>query len=232
MADSDDAIAADACASASSGATSSTLLSTRRGPLFLRRALVWATAYTNQRSSAATKDPAGADVRLRVADANDVPAILSLIKELAAFEREPDAVTATETTMLRDGFGDGVEPLFYSVVAEVPDLASPRGWTSVAVAVCHLIYSTWEGRSLFLEDLYVQPAYRRMGLSKRFFSMLARAADVAECARLQWTVLRWNEPAVKAYEAMGATRLGEWDIYRLPRQDIRRVAWGEGAAAT
>jgi len=204
----------------------------------------------------APPSPLLAAVRLRAAEAADVPAILGMVRELAAFEREPNAVSLTEAAMLADGFG--AAPAFHVLLAEVPAAAAAAheaaavgagpssapcgsiadaaavggsgggaaGYVPVAMAFCHLAYSTWEGRVLYLEDLYVRPPFRRAGVSGLLFTALARAAAVARCARVQWTVLDWNEAAVTAYRrpAIAARRMAGWDIYRLGREDIARVA--------
>ena len=202
--------------------------------------------------------------RLRVAEECDFPAILGMVRELAEFERDPDAVLVTEAMLRRDG--TGAAPLFHVFLAELPcstaaaaasavaagheaggtiatasaiaeaaaaapaDMptrASPA-FVPVAMAFCHAGYSTWEGRVLFLDDLYVQPAYRRQGFSGLFFEALARAALVGKFARVQWTALEWNAPAVDLYRgpAVGATYLEGWQLYRLlaSKGDIVRVA--------
>jgi GNAT superfamily N-acetyltransferase len=184
-------------------------------------------------------------VRLRVAGADDVGAIMGMIRELAEFEREPHAVKTSEATMLRDGFGP--RPLFHVMLAEldtdadagdtspppVSGTSSGTGsdaktgcYTPVAMAFCYCAFSTWEGRVLYLEDLYVKPQHRRGGLSRLLFTALARAAAVAGCARLQWAVLDWNTPAVAAYEGsyIAANKLGEWVMYRLYADGIARLA--------
>jgi len=99
-------------------------------------------------------------------------------------------------------------------------------WRPVAMALCHLAYSTWEGRVLYLEDLYVVPCMRRHGVSHLLFETLARAAYVAHCARMQWSVLHWNSAARRLYEhpRIGATPLTEWGLYRLTSADLARIA--------
>jgi GNAT superfamily N-acetyltransferase len=94
------------------------------------------------------------------------------------------------------------------------------------MAFCFLGYSTWEGRVLYLEDLYVSPAHRRQGVSGLLFAAMARAARVARCARVQWTALEWNEPAVQAYRApaIAAAEMQGWVIYRWREADIERAA--------
>lgn len=193
-------------------------------------------------------------LRLRYATRDDAPAMMRFIRELAEFEREPEAVKTTENTFIRDGLTDkglgdlealaASPPMFHAVIAEIcSDAAGPimssfsgggggdlvnagaePAYVPVAMALAHPSYSTWEGRTLYLEDLYVSPPFRRRGVSKALFAALARAAAVSQCARLQWSVLAWNQMAVDAYDAMGATRLEDWRLYRLYRADVERVA--------
>ena len=95
----------------------------------------------------------------------------------------------------------------------------------MAFALCCPIYSTWQGRSLYLEDLYVQPAFRRAGVSGLMFQVVCRAALAARCARVQWSCLTWNAPAVRAYEVkMRAVPLNDWRLFRFYKEDIERVA--------
>jgi GNAT superfamily N-acetyltransferase len=106
-----------------------------------------------------------------------------------------------------------------------PTAASPD-WVPIAMALAHPSYSTWEGRTLYLEDLYVKPAFRRGGVSGLLFTALARAAHVARCARLQWSVLTWNTPAISAYAGpkIAATLLDDWRLYRLYRDGVERLS--------
>jgi GNAT superfamily N-acetyltransferase len=182
----------------------------------MRAAFLWASEDSN------TSSP----VQLRVAAAEDATTILGLVQELATFEREPDAVTTTAADLVRDGFGE--TPLFHVFLASLPE--SP---TVVGMAFCYLSYSTWTGPCMFLEDLYVSPSARRRGVSRTLFKALARAAWVTGCARLHWSVLKWNTPAIALYESpdVAAERLDEWGQYRLNRADIERVAQVPLAAA-
>ena len=143
---------------------------------------------------------------------------MRLIKELATYEREPDAVVATEADLLRDGFG--AEPLFHVMIAD--DGGEPAGF-----ALYFFQFSTWTGRAvLYLEDLFVVPAHRSRGIGKAFMAALAKEAVERGCARFQWAVLDWNAPAIAFYESLGARIEKEWLTARLTGDALRRLASG------
>ena len=152
---------------------------------------------------------------IRFAAEADVPAIYGLIVELAVYEREPDAVVITEADLLRDGWGP--RPLFTCLVAE--DAGRVCGF-----ALYHPTYSTWAGRSLYLEDLYVQPAHRGRGVGTALLARVAGEAGRQGCARLDWSVLTWNEPALRVYERIGAVRMDEWRRLRLAGEALSALA--------
>ena len=157
--------------------------------------------------------------RIRDAAASDVPVILRLIRGLAEYERAPDAVTATEEDLLRDGFGEWKR--FHVVLAE---------WDGAAVGFAFYFfnYSTWQGRSgLYLEDLFVVPEFRGWGIGKALLVHLARIAAEQGCGRYQWSVLDWNEPAIRFYESVGARVLREWLTVRVEGEDLARLAAAE-----
>jgi GNAT superfamily N-acetyltransferase len=153
---------------------------------------------------------------LRPATPTDVPAILGFIRELALYEREPDAVFTTEADLLRDGF---TEPRrFHCLMAE---------WdaTPVGFALYFYNYSTWEGRpGIYLEDLYVQPAMRGKGIGKSILTRLAAIAVEEDCARFEWSVLDWNQPSIDFYHAMGAVMKSEWRGMRVDGEALRNLA--------
>lgn len=146
-------------------------------------------------------------MHIRPATKADVPLILSLIHELAAYEREPDAVEATEADLLRDGFGPN--PIIHCLIAEAD--GRPAGF-----ALYFFNYSTWRGRpGIHLEDLFVRPEFRGRGIGKALLAAVAKAAVERRCGRLQWDVLEWNQPAIDFYQSIGARFMSEWRIMRL-----------------
>ena len=153
---------------------------------------------------------------IRPATPADVPTILRFIRELAVYEREPDAVLATEADLDRDAFGP--MPRFRCLMAE--DDAVPVGF-----ALFFTSYSTWRGHhGLRLEDLYVTPGHRRQGIGRALLIALARIAEAEGCPRLEWDVLAWNSPAIAFYERMGAHLLTEWRICRITGSELLSLA--------
>jgi len=153
---------------------------------------------------------------IRRAVPEDVPLILEFIRSLAVYEREPDAVTATEADLLRDGFG--AEPYYHCLIAEHD--GKPAGF-----AFYFFNYSTWTGRpGLYLEDLFVNPEFRGFGIGKALLARVAAIAVEKGCPRLQWEVLDWNTPAVDFYAALGASFLDEWRNVRMTGEALARLA--------
>jgi GNAT superfamily N-acetyltransferase len=162
---------------------------------------------------------ARAGLMIRPAVAEDVPQILEFIRALAKYEREPDAVTATEADLLRDGFGP--QPFFWCLLAE--QNGKPAGF-----ALCFYSYSTWLGRpGVYLEDLFVLPEMRGRGTGKALLQRVAAIAVEKNCPRLGWEVLDWNTPAVDFYSAMGADFLDTWRNVRMSGEALRRLAGDE-----
>ena len=153
---------------------------------------------------------------IRSATAADVAQILAFIRALAAFERAPDAVVATEEGLLRDGFGPN--PYYSCLIAEHD--GQPAGF-----ALFFYNYSTWMGRpGIYLEDLFVLPEFRGLGIGKALLQRVAAVAVEKECGRLNWAVLDWNTPAIDFYGAMGAEFMDEWRLVRLEGEAIKRLA--------
>ncbi len=154
------------------------------------------------------------DIRPAIRD--DVPLILDLIRELAVYERAPDAVNATVEDLARDGFGD--KPAFHVLIAE--DAEGPAGF-----ALYFFTYSTWEGRScLYLEDLFVRPAFRGRGIGLALMRALAAEAVTRGCPRFQWQVLDWNQPAIEFYQRFGADVQRAWQSVRLEGDALVRAS--------
>jgi len=155
------------------------------------------------------------NIIVRPATTADVETILTFIKGLAAFEKEPDAVKTTAADLLRDGFG--VNPKFEALIAE-------QGGQPVGFALFFPTYSTWEGRSgIHLEDLFVVEEARGCGVGRKLMSALAALAVARGCARLELSVLHWN-PAREFYHRLGMGHLAEWLPYRLSGEALRALA--------
>lgn len=160
---------------------------------------------------------------IRPATSADIPQILAFIRALATYEREPDAVTATEADLLRDGFG--ANPFYFCVIAESDGI--PSGF-----AFYFFNYSTWLGRpGLYLEDLFVLPRYRGSGIGKALLKHIAAIAIEKGCPRLQWEVLDWNEPAIEFYRAMGAEFMDAWRNVRVSGEALLKLAAATEEAA-
>jgi GNAT superfamily N-acetyltransferase len=155
-------------------------------------------------------------LRIRPAIGDDAATILDLIRALAIYEREPDAVTATEADILRDGFG--ATPKFRCVIAEWD--GQPAGF-----AFWFYNYSTWQGRpGLYLEDLFVKPEFRGKGIGKALLLHLAKVASDENCGRFEWSVLDWNTPAIEFYESLGAKLHKEWLRMRVEGEALSKLA--------
>ncbi|MDV3458002.1 GNAT family N-acetyltransferase [Sphingomonas sp. HF-S4] len=154
--------------------------------------------------------------QIRPATAADVPLILRLVRELAEFEREPDAVEATEPMLEAALFGE--RPAAEAVIAEL-------GGEAVGFALFFQNFSTWTGKpGIYLEDLYVTPAARGAGVGTALLRHLAGLALDRGCGRFEWSVLDWNEPAIQFYRAMGAVGMDEWRVQRVAGDALARLA--------
>jgi GNAT superfamily N-acetyltransferase len=159
-------------------------------------------------------------IAVRKATRDDVPVILELVRQLAAYERAPNAVVASEVDLLRDGFGHN--PAFEVILATNSGSAGVIG-----LAFYFFSYSTWRGqRCLYLEDLFVVPHQRGRGAGLELMRALAREAVARGCARFVWQVLDWNEPAITFYERLGASVTREWLSVRLEGEALARLASG------
>ncbi len=140
-----------------------------------------------------------------------MPQVLELIKELATFEREPEAVVVTVEELQKEGFGEN--PLFKCFVAEVE-------YKIVGMALVYFRFSTWKGRTIHLEDLIVNNEMRGTGIGRALYQEVLKYAKSQGVKRVEWVVLDWNEGAIKFYERSGAKILKDWRTVHMDEQGI------------
>jgi GNAT superfamily N-acetyltransferase len=162
----------------------------------------------------------GAAWRVRPARPGDVIRIHALVRELAEYEREPDAVKATP-----EDFGAAFFNPHPRVHCHVVEVHGPDGPNVVGLAIWFVTFSTWRGRhGLWLEDLYVQPAYRRLGVGRALLVELAGICMDRGYARMEWWVLDWNEPAQRFYRGVGADPQDDWTVWRVTEESLKALA--------
>jgi GNAT superfamily N-acetyltransferase len=155
-------------------------------------------------------------LEIRIATEADVPLILSFIRELAGYERLSHEVSATEDLLRKSLFGERQG-------AEV--VVGYRGDEPAGFALFFHNFSTFLGRpGIYLEDLYVKPELRGQGVGRSMLAYLAKLAKERDCGRLEWSVLDWNEPAIKLYKSIGAVPMDEWTVYRLTGEALDELA--------
>lgn len=142
-----------------------------------------------------------------------MPAVLGLIKELALFEKEPDAVVVTVDELVRDGFGDN--PLFHTFVAEADGEV-------IAMALFYYRYSTWKGKTIHLEDLIVKEEKRGTGAGSALYKEVIKFAKAQGVRRVEWVVLNWNTHAIEFYERSGAAILQDWLTVQMNEEGITK----------
>lgn len=137
------------------------------------------------------------DYCIRRGEEKDFEAVLSMIKDLALFEKAPEQVTNSVEQMKKD------KDYFELFVVE-------KDQGIVAMALYYFTYFTWVGKSLYLDDLYVKPDHRGQGIGQQLIKEIFKIAQSEDCSRLRWQVLDWNEPAIELYDKLGAKLDGEW----------------------
>lgn len=150
-------------------------------------------------------------MNIRRGNPEDMKAVLGLIKELAEFEKEPNAVLVTVDDLIRDGFGP--VPLFHVFVAEVES-------EIVGIALYYYRYSTWKGKTIHLEDLVVKDKMRGTGLGYALYSEIIKQGKKDQVRRVEWNVLDWNTPAIEFYEKSGAKILRDWYVVQMDELGI------------
>ena len=163
---------------------------------------------------------------IRRAAPADVPEILRLVRELAAYEKEPDAVEATEEDFVQALFPAKGEPTAHCHVAEAGEGKERR---VVGLALWYLTFSTWTGKNgIHLEDLYVEPRHRGSGLGKALLETLAQECRDRGYPRLEWSVLRWNAPSIAFYDSLDASPQDGWLTYRLDGDALEALGRDDG----
>ena len=142
-----------------------------------------------------------------------MPAVLELIKDLAEFEKEPDAVATTVETLEKEGFGEN--PLFHVFVAEVEGKIE-------GMALVYYRFSTWKGRTLHLEDLIVREEKRGTGLGNALYQKVITFAKEQGLKRVEWVVLDWNKHAIDFYERSGANILKGWYTVQMDEEGMKK----------
>lgn len=150
---------------------------------------------------------------IREARAEDMVAVLALIRELAAFEKEPDAVELTQNDLVEHGFGP--EKRFHVFVAEVSSKV-------MGMALVYPRYSTWKGPIIHLEDLIVSESMRGLGIGDALLNKVVQYGASVGAKRISWEVLDWNQPAIDFYEKKGAKVMRDWNVVQLNEEGIRQ----------
>ncbi|KAF2515819.1 GNAT family N-acetyltransferase [Flavobacterium salilacus subsp. salilacus] len=150
---------------------------------------------------------------LRKGTPQDMPAVLELIKELAVFEKEPDAVVVTVDELVRDGFG--THPLFHTFVAE-------QDGEIIGMALFYYRYSTWKGKTIHLEDLIVKESKRGTGAGSALYKEVITFAKAQGVRRAEWVVLDWNKHAIDFYKRSGARIFTDWLTVQMDEEGITK----------
>jgi GNAT superfamily N-acetyltransferase len=151
--------------------------------------------------------------KIREGKKADMPSVLKLIKELAYFEKESNAVIVTVNDLEKDGFGKN--PLFKTFVAEIDN-------EIVGIALFYPRYSTWKGPTIHLEDLIVTENKRGLKIGNSLYKKVIEYGYNKGVERIEWAVLDWNEPAIKFYESTGAKVLRDWDTAQIDRVSMKK----------
>jgi len=158
------------------------------------------------------------DISVRNGIKEDLPSVLALIKELAVYEKAPEAVTVTLEELQKDGFESN--PLYNFFVAEADN-------EIIGLAFFYLKYSTWKGKAVYLEDLIVTEKYRRYGVGKILFDKIVQYCKENKAKRLEWQVLNWNQPAIDFYIKLDADLDDEWINGELTEEQIHHFSFNK-----
>ncbi|XP_074081612.1 thialysine N-epsilon-acetyltransferase isoform X3 [Macrotis lagotis] len=166
-----------------------------------------------------------AAVLIREATEGDCGEIMKMIRELAEFEKLSDQVKISEEALKSDGFGEN--PFYHCLVAEIPsEHQDPLGSIMVGYGLYYFTYSTWTGRNVYLEDIYVMPKYRGQGIGSKIIKKVAEVALERGCSQFRLAVLDWNKDAMDFYVARGAKDLTVaegWRFFRFDNEAMREL---------
>lgn len=151
---------------------------------------------------------------IRKATKGDAPAILGLVKELATYEKEPDAVEVTLAEMEADGFGPNA--IYSAYVAEIAG-------NIVGMALYYVKYSTWKGKAIYLDDIIVTEKHRRSGIGAKLFEEVVKTAKQMGVRKIDWQVLHWNEPAINFYKKYNTIFSKEWVNCTLYENELKSI---------
>ncbi|XP_039193807.1 thialysine N-epsilon-acetyltransferase-like [Crotalus tigris] len=170
-----------------------------------------------------------AAVTVRPCRAEDCADVGRMIRELAAFEKMSEQVKITEEGLCEDGFGQ--DPFYKCLVAELPSpCLSKEGHSIIGYGLYFFIYSTWKGRNVYVEDLYVMPEFREKGVGQKLLSEIAKISLEKGCTQMRLGVLDWNRSALDFYSRRGAVDLTAsegWHSFRFEAEALQRLALGE-----
>ena len=152
-------------------------------------------------------------MNVRNATKSDMPSVLELIKELAVFEKEPEAVVVTAEDLVRDGFSEN--PLFECFVAEENN-------EIIGMALYYYRFSTWKGKTIHLEDLIVKEDKRGTGAGFALYTEIIKKGKAENVRRIEWNVLDWNTPAIDFYKKSGANVLKDWCVVQMDEKGINQ----------
>eukprot|EP00533_Pseudo-nitzschia_delicatissima_P011906 CAMPEP_0197261756 /NCGR_PEP_ID=MMETSP1432-20130617/139_1 /TAXON_ID=44447 /ORGANISM="Pseudo-nitzschia delicatissima, Strain UNC1205" /LENGTH=373 /DNA_ID=CAMNT_0042726041 /DNA_START=93 /DNA_END=1214 /DNA_ORIENTATION=- len=165
----------------------------------------------------------GMTVNLKLAESDDTDTIAGLVKGLAIYEKEPDAVNVTAKDYFVDGY-NSTDPLFHCILVDVTDEKLPETITTVAMGLFYFGHDLKEGPFLYLEDLYCEEAFRKKGIGTEIMKVLAHISLTLDCSKFVWTALDWNAPALAFYKKIGATMQTELKITRYCGSDVEAFA--------
>ncbi|KAJ6654907.1 hypothetical protein lerEdw1_006378 [Lerista edwardsae] len=172
---------------------------------------------------------AAAAATIRPCRAEDCADVARMIRELAQFENLSEQVNVSDQGLREDGFGQ--DPFYKCVVAEVPpECQSQDGHTVIGYGLYFFTYSTWKGRNVYMEDLYVTPEFRGKGIGKKLMSKIAEVSLEQGCTQMRFAVLDWNRKAIDFYLGQGAADLTAtegWHFFRFEADAMRRLARGD-----